>query len=269
MGRGWIVEDIICSHGPQDRPFDEQHSGFAISIVTAGTFQYRGSSANTRELMTPGSVLLGSPGQCFECGHEHGVGDRCLSFRFTPQYFHHVTSGVSPSHGRHTFRSLRLPPVRTLSPVIADACAALAGSTDIAWEELGVRLAVRTMQEDSAAEAGQTPVSRATLARVTQSVRAIEEQPESASSLVGLAEQSGLSPFHYLRVFETVTGITPYQYVRRIRLRAAAARVLTEAAKIVDIAFDAGFGDISNFNHAFRAEFGVSPTAYRKSRRRS
>ncbi len=36
-------------------------------------------------------------------------------------------------------------------------------------------------------------------------------------------------------------------------------------AKVLDIAFDCGFGDLSNFNHAFRAEFGVSPRAYRRT----
>ena len=44
---------------------------------------------------------------------------------------------------RRVFRSLRLPPVPTLSPVVADACAAMAGSSEIAWEELGIRVAAR------------------------------------------------------------------------------------------------------------------------------
>ncbi|MGE5813314.1 MAG: helix-turn-helix domain-containing protein, partial [Acidobacteriota bacterium] len=39
-------------------------------------------------------------------------------------------------------------------------------------------------------------------------------------------------------------------------------------AKIVDVALDSGFGDVSNFNRAFRAEFGVSPRTYRRRARR-
>jgi AraC family transcriptional regulator len=85
IGDGWTVKDVVCSCGPGDLPYDEQHDEVAIAVVTSGTFQYRGSGSNGREMMTPGSLLLGSPGQCFECGHEHGVGDRCLSFRFTPE----------------------------------------------------------------------------------------------------------------------------------------------------------------------------------------
>ena len=248
----------MCSCGPDNRPYDEQHNHVAIAIVTSGTFQYRGSAANGRELMTPGSLLLGSPGQCFECGHEHGVGDRCLSFRFTPQYFDAL------GHGAGEFRSLRLPPVRTLSPVIADACAALAGAIDVDWEELGVRLAARAVQVDGELEPDRRAITSAAVARVTRSVRLIDAHPETSLTLQRLAAEARLSPFHYLRTFETITGVTPHQYLSRARLRAAASRLSTESAKILDIALDAGFNDVSNFNRAFRAEFGVSPRTFRQ-----
>jgi AraC family transcriptional regulator len=42
-------------------------------------------------------------------------------------------------------------------------------------------------------------------------------------------------------------------------------RLAAESGKVLDIALDSGFGDVSNFNRAFRSEFGMSPTAYRKS----
>jgi AraC family transcriptional regulator len=263
-GDGWTVEDVVCSCGPQDRPYDEQHDHVAIAIVTSGTFQYRGSGSNGREMMTPGSLLLGSPGQCFECGHEHGVGDRCVSLHFTPDYFEAITA----RRAERAFRSLRLPPVRTLSPVIADACAALAGSTDVVWEELGIRLAARAVQVDGDVEPDRSAISSAAVARVTRTVRMIEAQPAMELTLVNLAREARLSPFHYLRTFERLTGATPHQYLLRTRLRAAATRLATEPAKILDIALDVGFGDVSNFNRAFRAEFGVSPTGFRQRRRR-
>ena len=68
-------------------------------------------------------------------------------------------------------------------------------------------------------------------------------------------------------MFDVLTGATPHQYLLRSRLRRAALRLRTELAKISEIALDCGFGDISNFNRAFPAEFGVSPRAYRSTRR--
>jgi len=269
-GDGWSVEDVVCSAGPQDRPYEEQHEHVAIAIVTGGSFQYRASSAGPgRELMTPGSLLLGNAGQCFECGHEHAHGDRCLSFRYSPEYFASITRGIARGR-RERFGMLRLPPVRELSPVVAQAVAAACAPSPvsvIAWEELGVRLAVEAVQVDSGRTPSRAPVSAAALARVTRAVRLIDEGPGGELTLASLAKEAGLSPYHFLRTFEDLTGATPHQYVMRARLRAAAARLLSEAAKIVDIALDSGFGDVSNFNRAFRGEFGASPSVYRTRNR--
>src|SRR6184192_2252186 len=101
------------------------------------------------------------------------------------------------------------------------------------------------------------------VARVTRMVRAIERRPSARLSLGSLARDAGLSPYHFLRTFQRVTGVTPHQFVLRARLREAALRLVAERAKIIDIALECGFGDVSNFNRSFRGEFGVSPRAYR------
>ena len=88
------------------------------------------------------------------------------------------------------------------------------------------------------------------------------EMTEIGRSL--LARMANLSPYHFLRIFECLTGVTPHQFILRARLRAAATRLVEEPHKILDIALDCGFGDVSNFNRAFRTEFGMSPRRYRQ-----
>jgi AraC-like DNA-binding protein len=102
------------------------------------------------------------------------------------------------------------------------------------------------------------------VARVAETVQWIERRPGESLTLNALAREAGLSTFHFLRTFERVTGVTPHQYVVRSRLRAAAAAVAGSKARVIDVALDSGFGDVSNFNRAFRAEFGVSPRLYRR-----
>jgi AraC-like DNA-binding protein len=269
-GDGWRVADVVCTHGPQDRPFEEQNPYFAIAIIVAGSFQYRGSNhhaAASGELMTPGSLLLGNAGQPFECGHEHGAGDRCIAFTYSPDYFERLAADAGLAGGRAAFRRLRLPPLRALAPILAHACAGLGALTrvDFPWEELSLRLAARALQlaGDAGRDVNHAPLS--TLARVTRSVRMIERRTAEAEVRLGsLAREAGLSPYHFLRTFEQLTGLTPHQYVLRARLREAATRLAGERGKVLDIALDCGFSDVSNFNRAFRTEFGVSPRVFRR-----
>jgi AraC family transcriptional regulator len=257
QGQGWTVEDLVCTSGPRDRPFEERHSRASIAIVAAGSFQYR--STMGRELMTPGSLLLGNAGQYFECGHEHGEGDRCLSFRYTPDYFETLAAdaGAGPN-----FHIPRLPPLRALSPLIARAFGGLAGSLDVPWEELSVQLAAQAVHLAGGLSPDPNDAPPGAVARVTRAVRTIEHHPDAGHTLGILARDAHLSPYHFLRTFQRLTGVTPHQYVLRARLREAALR-LAKPARILDIALDCGFGDVSNFNRTFRAEFGVSPRAYR------
>src|SRR5439155_17545558 len=74
------------------------------------------------------------------------------------------------------------------------------------------------------------------VARVKRMVRAIERRPSARLSLGSLARDAGLSPYHFLRTFQRVTGVTPHQFVLRARLREAALRLVAERAKIIDIA---------------------------------
>ncbi|MEM5385501.1 AraC family transcriptional regulator [Paraburkholderia phymatum] len=262
-GDGWTVVDVLCTFGPRDQPFEERHAGVCIAMVAAGAFGYR--STKGRELLTPGSLLLGNAGECFECGHRHAPGDRCVSFHYQPAYFERLACDAGFSRADIPFRRGRMPPLRAFSGLIAKACA---GATDAmrfdAWDELAVDLAEATLRSTQADAKRRAPETSASAwARVTQIVRVIDEAPDAPHTLASLARMCGLSDFYFLRTFERVTGVTPHQYVLRARLRHAALRLAGEDAKIVDIALDSGFNDVSNFNHAFRAEFGMSPRAWR------
>jgi len=264
-GDGWSVSDVTCHAGPNVRPVEEQHSRVCVAIVRAGSFQYESSAG--RELMTPGSLMLGNAGQCFECSHEHGVGDRCISFAYAPQLIDDLAADAGVRIRSTRFSSLRVPPLRRLANLVARACAGVArSSTSTAtertkfWEEIAQELVVEALE--SASEAPGRGSSPAAEARVTRIVRMIETRPGEEHDLGTLAREARLSRYHFLRVFQQLTGLTPHQYVLRSRLRHAAIRLQLERKRILDIALDSGFGDVSNFNHAFRAELGVSPRGY-------
>lgn len=262
----WAVEDVVCTHRASDAAFEERHGRYRIALVGAGTFHCR--AGNGRALLTPGSLLLGNAGECFECGHEHGAGDRCLAFAYSADLFERLAfdAGV---RGHARFRGLRVPPLRTLAPLIAEACAAWAadqvGSGQ--WEELGIRLAAGAVH--GAAEPSRSPRDPRNAERgIARAVRLIDENPGAPLDLQSLANEARLSRFHFVRAFARVTGLTPHKYLARARLRQAAVRLARDDGRVIDIALECGYRDVSNFNHAFRAEFGAAPLEQRARLRR-
>jgi AraC family transcriptional regulator len=261
-GAGWSVDDVLCTSGPRDVPFEERHEHVCVAIVTAGAFEYR--SRTGAELMTPGSLLLGNAGACFECGHRHHSGDRCIAFRYAPDYFEALAADAGIRSRDVNFKAVRVPPLRAVAPLVAAACAGVTASAGLAWDEFALTVAATALRLAAGLSAGDAAsVHAGSLARIAPVVRLIDGAPDAQWSVESLARHAGVSPYHFVRTFERATGVTPHQYVLRARLRLAAQRLADPHAKIVDIALDCGFNDVSNFNHAFRAEFGASPRAYR------
>lgn len=262
-GDGWTVSDVVCDAGPRDKPFEERHSETSIAVVVSGTFEYRSPAGC--ELMTPGSLLLGNAGDCFCCGHKHGRGDRCVAFSYNPEFFERIAYEVGTAKAR--FHVPRLPPIRALAPLVARALAFQSREPGVDGEELGIQVAAQSIQIAlGVIPPRPTGGNAGTLARVSRVVRMIDHDPDAPHDLRSLAQFVRMSPYHFLRTFEGLTGTTPHQYLLRVRLRLAAFRLRTESMKILDIALGCGFGDVSNFNRSFRAEFGVSPRVYRAQR---
>ncbi|MGD0026060.1 MAG: helix-turn-helix transcriptional regulator [Xanthobacteraceae bacterium] len=162
-----------------------------------------------------------------------------------------------------------LPPLPALLPIVAAAEAARDGGDQTEFEEVALRLAGAV----SAALVGtrrrrRTP-SRRDEQRITSALRRIEAPAHEPLSLVDLASAAAMSPYHFLRTFHAVTGMTPHQFILHTRLHRAAVRLRRTAGSISAIAFDAGFSDLSTFNRRFRRLMALSPSAYRARARSS
>ncbi|MBN8229711.1 helix-turn-helix transcriptional regulator [Corallococcus macrosporus] len=257
-GDGWRVREIVCRSGPKDPVFEEQHTGVSISAVLSGSFTYR--SRNGRVLLTPGSLLLGERHASFCCGHEHGVGDRCVAFHFEPELIEEVARGL-PGVKRTDFPVHRLPPLQRLAPLLADVQALAEQPGSRGAEELVLRMAGAALS--GVHEGRARPVTSQDERRMGNAVRWMEAHLEEPLSLALLAEEVGMGRHHFLRTFRKVVGESPYSYILGRRLTLAAERLRTGPERIADIAFACGFGDLSEFVRRFRARFGVTPSAYR------
>jgi AraC family transcriptional regulator len=218
--------------------------------------------------MAPGALMLGNCGSAYECSHQHGEGDRCLSFQFQPDLFERIARDVGAK--RAFLDHQHLPPLRELAPLTARASLAAispaygSGANTLGlMEEIALDLAGRVISiaSDTVQRVRTEEVRNA--GRIAHVLRRMDASSDQIGSIADLAREAGLSPFHFLRAFKRATGITPHQWLLRTRLRKAVERLVTCRDPITEIALDVGFDDLSNFIRSFRAEFGVSPREYR------
>jgi AraC family transcriptional regulator len=255
-GEGWRAQDVICTCGPGDHEAEELTSASSVALVLSGSFVVRDQHGTS--LLSEGSYLLVNAGQCFACSHRHGEGDRCLSFRFEPELFECIAHDARRRAG---FAHNRLPPLQRLAPLTARARIAM--RQPHVMEEIAIELAAAAL--GLSANENRPGMSSPHHGRMSDVLRYMAAHCSEEHTLGRLARMARLSPYHFLRSFKGVTGITPHQWLLRARLRAAAEKLAATKTPVTEIALDVGFDDLSNFTRTFRAEFAASPRQYRRA----
>jgi AraC family transcriptional regulator len=258
----WSLTEYVCSAGPHDRAFEERHDQMSIALVTAGTFRYRTDTGEG--ILYPGAFLLGNASSCYECGHEHSHGDRCLALRIDRELFGEIAAGSSGSN-RCGFRTAILPAVFDLASISVSFQQASIPEVKLGLED-AILTAIGTVVR--IAGTNHTPPRRPNLAairRMTAVFDYIDARLERELSLAELSAQVAMSKYHFIRTFKYTSGMTPHQYILGRRIRTAATSLRATKKPVARIALDHGFGDLSTFNHLFRRIMGVTPTKYRSS----
>jgi AraC-like DNA-binding protein len=258
QGASVSVIDCRCTAGPGDAPFPEAHAKHALAFVRTGSFtcHARGESYE----LVAGSVMVGRPGDEYMCSHEHHqCGDECLAFHFPPEFVEAL------GHDDTAWRAGGIAPLPELMVLGELAQAAADGRHDIGVDEVGLLFAARYVELVSGRVRKPTKAAARDRRRAVDTARWMESHSHEAVDLDAAASEAGLSPFHFLRLFAGVLGVTPHQYLVRSRLRRA-ARLLADADRpVTDIAYEVGFGDLSNFVRTFHRAAGVSPGQFRRA----
>lgn len=259
LKRGAIsAYDVRCTAGPDDQPFVEVHSTWSLSYVRNGSF---GCTTRGRSFeLVAGSVLVGHRGDEFSCSHEHHLcGDECLSFKLQPELADSFCDDAD------VWRTGAMPPLPQLMVLGELAQAVAEGRSDIAIDEVGMLFVARFVELVSGSSHAMSQLRAADRRRAVESALWLDAHSHTAVDLDDAAKQSGLSAFHFLRLFAKVLGVTPHQYLVRSRLRHAARLLADPARSITDVALDVGFADLSNFVRTFHRAAGVSPGGFRRT----
>jgi AraC-like DNA-binding protein len=254
-----LVSDFRCDAAPGDAPFMEQHRCHSISYVRKGSFGCHSRGRFTE--LVAGSVLVGHPGDEYVCSHDHVCGDECLSFFLQPDLVEAIGDCAD------IWQIGSTPPLPELMVFGELAQASAEGRSDIGLDEIGQLFASRFVEVIS----GRTPKPFSATARdrrrAVETALWIDAHSHQAIDLEQAARQADISLFHFLRLFADVLGVTPHQYLVRSRLRHAARLLADQDRSVTDVAYDVGFGDLSNFVRTFHRAAGVSPLKFRRASR--
>lgn len=94
----------------------------------------------------------------------------------------------------------------------------------------------------------------------------IDAHLEEEITLSDLAQVSLFSPWHAYRLFRQHTGLTPADYIRRLRLSRSAVRLKRDGCRVTDAAFELGFRSVDGYQRAFHREFGCTPGEYARTK---
>jgi AraC family transcriptional regulator len=156
-------------------------------------------------------------------------------------------------------------------PVVATTSAALWAAlrngaqpleADALAQSLALHLVYGRLLAGAPTVIGAGSLTAATLERVLEYMAAHAAEPIGLDELAAVA---ALSKFHFLRLFKEATGVTPHRYLTRLRLERAAQALRGTNDPVAAVALASGYASPGQFARAFRRQFGVAPSAFRRA----
>jgi AraC-like DNA-binding protein len=258
------LADVRCRGTCRHRSPEECQAAAQLIFPYRGTFlRHLGARAM---LGDANQVLYFSAGQAHQVSHPMQGGDACLVLTLSSAVLEALAPGGVVAEDGAGFRLEH----RTLEPL-----------AQLQRARVGRRLVAGDM-EDFEAEAQLYALARAALAprapprrKPTRATQQLDERVKlrlaeadaSRLSLEQLGAAVGVSPVYLTQVFADLEGVPLYRYQLRLRLARALER-LPDCTDVAALALELGFASHSQFATRFRAAYGMTPSAWRKSERR-
>ena len=242
-----------------------------LVLPLAGVFAKHEDSRRCA-VVTPNDAGLIATGKPYRISYPAGVGDRCLTLRFSDDVIAKVLPQAAMPRGSAPPRlasSALLPPAVMLARSLLCHRLAAAHGDPLEVEELGSHLlasTLRVMLRDERCD------RRDDFGR-SRSIEAVKEaislDPERKWTLHDLAQLANVSPYHLSHLFRQKAGVPVYRFVVRTRLANALDAVLDTDTGLAAIAQDTGFASHSHFTTHFRDFFGLTPRQLRRRKNRA
>ncbi len=172
-----------------------------------------------------------------------------------------VLSSVFASSSRHCFPAT--PVIKSLMPTLIGELQSTYQLRDAHTLTLlrAVLVELKRIVAGETVDEGKLTYSEQRVRSLIDSLSTDCDQPWN---LAQMADYCGIQRTQLNKVFQKLTGSSPMEYLFRIRMEHAKTLLRETERKIIDIAFECGYGTSQYFANTFKQATGITPSQYRK-----
>jgi AraC family transcriptional regulator len=262
QGRLFEVGHVVCRPTAEVRTGIEYPALNVMALPVAGVFALH-HGRRGQVIATPNHAVFISSGSPCRVSFPGNIGDECLTLRLSPEGLARLAPEAMAGDGFNASflaSHVVLPPSAILARGLLWRRFVRGEADPLLVEELGIGLL-----RSALGAARRSRVSGSHSRHVRRVKEAISTSPERKWTLAELSGVAGVSPCHLAHVFTREVGTSLYRYTVRQRLAKALDAVLDSNLDLTSIALDTGFASHSHFTARFRAFFGLTPEALRRS----
>jgi AraC-like DNA-binding protein len=269
----------MVNRGPRTLPHDQEFYEITFHLEGVSTHY----TEDYRRLITPGSVLIVTPGMVHGYDFEPGAHTRTKNVYFIPEW---LISDLRTFWKEEGLMPLILSRLLFRKPLHAE----MPQFTITPEEMRQCEREIDDIREESSRDHPSLFVLKMTLLKllvrvcrayaekagpaaflpyngtVIQALELIETVLSQGAALdtPDLARQLGITPEHLSRSLKKATGWSPMEYYQHRRIQCACHELLDPGMSVTEVAQSLGFFDAPHFNRIFRKYQGISPTQYRE-----
>jgi AraC-like DNA-binding protein len=259
----------LCTDCRKSKP--EYSEAFCISFVRKGNFLFNVFRQSLDSYN--GCVLVTKPGCEKTVTHTHTIPDECTIFDFKSTFFEELKDQYK------SIRFLHDPDLHsTLLKTNAETEFLHFQILQLIFTKSGSRLQIDNMVMEIVDHVLRhvtdyrpdhnigTRLKKNHLLTIESAKDYITRYFTNDISLSEIAEHCNVSPFHFSRIFKTITSISPHQFLLSVRLKNSELLLRETVLPVADVAFSSGFNSIEHFSAAFRQKYKSPPATFRIKR---
>jgi AraC family transcriptional regulator len=271
------VLDFKCAHIGTEPPQLEYQSALGVSFTRKGAFEYR--AGRRRTCIHSGVVLLENPNTERIISHYGELKDECTAIQFSSAVFDELANATSLNRRSDNSRLSRALFSRSTIPVTPAMEAIHSALLTLRQNKFPARtlkvdaLLIAVLQEVHTT-LGTPLIARSPslnrkmrdfyLDNIDRAKHFMRANFVHDLTLLEIARSAGISVFHFMHIFRSFTGSTPWKYL--VDLRLAHARLLLQytSLSVTEICFESGFNSVEHFIASFHRRYRVSPGKHRR-----